>query len=163
MKVKMSTLITVAALLMILIVAMIIVVARADAGNTTSAWVICKPGGLVHVRSKPGGSVQGSVLPGREVHTDGKTRNGYLHILDMTEDGEGWVHLGYVVDEPPIIEKCNGTIAATGRVMSWRRIDSGKNGWLNICDQVRIYARTEEWAVTSRGYIKADWLEVSIE
>ena len=64
------------------------------------------------------------------------------------------------VDDKPLIEKCNGTIAANGRVMSWRRINNGKNCWLNICDQVKIYARSEEWAVTNKGYVRMKYLEV---
>lgn len=127
-------------------------------------YILCNPriDNHVSIRRSPkkGAEETGRLDCGDEVITDGKIRNGFLHILGYTEDGEGWVHLGYVVDDKPIIERCNGTVAANGRVMSWRRINSGKNGWLEICDQVKIYARTDEWAVTSKGYIRTKYLEV---
>lgn len=127
-------------------------------------YILCnpKPTNHVSIRRSPkkGAEETGRLDCGDDIITDGKTRNGYLHILGYTEDGEGWVHLGYVVDDKPIIEKCNGTIAANGRVMSWRRVGSGKNEWLDVCDQVKIYARSEEWAVTSKGYIRTKYLEV---
>lgn len=165
MKVKMSTLITVAALLMILIVAMIIVVARADAGNTTSAWVICKPGGLVHVRSKPGGSVQGSVMPCREVHTDGKTRNGWVHVVDLgAEDPEGWIHVGYIVtDEPEELMGAPATVTGEGRVACRESAGGsrikGNAGWIQPGETVQVFYWSDEWAVTNRGFVMTKYLE----
>jgi hypothetical protein len=127
-------------------------------------YILCNPRTDNHVairnRPKKNAEETGRLDCGDDFVTDGKIRNGYLHVIGMTEDGEGWVHLGYVVDDKPLIEKCNGTITANGRVMSWRRINSGKNGWLEICDQVKIYARTDEWAVTNKGYVRTKYLEV---
>ena len=165
MKVKMSTLITVAALLMILIVALIIVAARADAGNTTSAWVICKPGKLVHVRSKPGGSVQGSVMPGREIHTDGKVRNGWVHVVDLgAEDPEGWIHVGYIVtDEPEELMGAPATVTGEGRVACRESAGGsrikGKAGWIQPGETVQVFYWSEEWAVTNRGFVMTKYLE----
>ena len=165
MKVKMSTLITVAALLMILIVAMIIVMARAEAGYTSSAWVICKPGGLVHVRSKPGGSVQGSVMPGREILTDGKVRNGWVHVVDLgAEDPEGWIHVGYIVtDEPEELMGAPATVTGEGRVACRESAGGsrikGKAGWIQPGETVQVFYLSEEWAVTNRGFVMTKYLE----
>ena len=130
-------------------------------------YILCNPriDNHVAIRSRPKKNAEetGRLDCGDDLVTDGKIRNGYLHVIGMTEDGEGWVHLGYVVDDKPLIEKCNGTIAANGRVMSWRRINSGRSCWLNICDQVKIYARSDEWAVTNKGYIRMKYLEIWYE
>ena len=94
------------------------------------------------------------------IRTDGKTRNGFLHIYGVTEYGEGWVHTGYVVDDAPIIETCYATVAATGRVKARRYIGGKRSSWVSVCTDVRVFARSEEWAVTSKGYIPMRYLEV---
>lgn len=127
-------------------------------------FILCnpKPENHVAIRRSPrkGSEETGRLDCGDPILTDGKTRNGYLHILGMTEDGEGWVHTGYVVDDKPLIERCNATIAASGRVMSYRRISGKRNGWLNVCMDVKVYARSDEWAVTSKGFVRTKYLEV---
>lgn len=130
-------------------------------------FVLCdpKPTNHVAIRRKPkkGAEETGRLECGDRVLTDGRMKNGYIHILGMTEDGEGWVHKGYLVDDRPIIEKCNATIAASGRVMSYNRVSGKKLGWIEVCTDVRVYARSEEWAVTSRGYIRTKHLEIWID
>ena len=64
------------------------------------------------------------------------------------------------MDDPPVIEKCGATVAASGRVMSYSRIGGRKNGWVNVCTDVKVYARSDEWAVTSKGFIRMKYLEV---
>jgi len=149
-----------AILLLLAIIFLAIGIAKAD----ETRYILCdpKPTNHVAVRRSPkkGAEETGRLFCGDDILTDGKTKNGYLHILGMTEYGEGWVHLGYVVDDQPVIEKCNGTITATGRVMSWRRISGGKSGWLDVCTEVKVFARSDEWAVTSKGYIRMKYLEV---
>lgn len=149
--------------LIVLILLLLMLCYLAGAEDSTK-YILCNPKVTNHVaiRRSPrkGAEETGRLDCGDSILTDGKTRNGYLHILGMTEYGEGWVHQGYVVDDKPIIEKCNATIAATGRVRSWKRIGTGKNGWLDIGTDVKVFARSEEWACTSRGYIRTKFLEV---
>ena len=148
------------AVIFLLLVCMVYI---AGAEESTK-FILCNPkvDNHVSIRRSPrkGSEETGQLYCGDSFITDGKIKNGYLHILGMTEYGEGWVHLGYVVEDKPVIEKCKASIAASGRVMSWRMINGKKNRWLNVGDEVKVFARSEEWAVTSRGYIRTKYLEV---
>ena len=85
-------------------------------------------------------------------------------MIGIGETGEGWICSGYVVeDEPQKTERTRAVVAATGRVMSYRRIGGARNGWLNIGDELTVYALSEEWAVTNKGYIRTKYLEVWYE
>ena len=152
------------AIMIIFLLILFMIMCWMAGAEESEKYILCnpKPTNHVAIRRSPrkGAEETGRLDCGDSFWTDGKTKNGYLHILGYTEDGEGWVHLGYVVDDPPIIEKCNATVAATGRVMSWRRVNSGKNGWLKVCDQLKVYARSEDWAVTNKGYVRMKYLEV---
>lgn len=127
-------------------------------------YILCDPKTENHVaiRRSPRKTAEetGRLECGDYVITDGKTKNGYLHVLGVTEYGEGWVFKGYVVDDPPVIERCNASITASGRVMARRYIGGKRAGWLKVCDEVKVYAMSEEWSVTSRGYIRTKYLEV---
>lgn len=130
----------------------------------TTKYILCNPKQDNHVaiRRSPrkGAEETGRLQCGDYILTDGMKKNGYVHIIGMTEYGEGWVHKGYVVNDKPVIEQCNASIAATGRVMSFRRIGKEKNGYLDVGTDVKVYARSEEWAVTNKGYIRTKYLEV---
>ena len=145
----------------LLLVLAICYMAGAEEGTK---YILCnpRPDNHVAIRRSPrkGAEEIGRLDCGDDFITDGKMRNGYIHLLGMTEYGEGWVHLGYVVDDKPVIERCNGSIAATGRVKSRRYINGKRNCWLEIGDDVKIYARSDEWAVTNKGYIRTKYLEV---
>lgn len=152
--------------LIILIVILMSVCYIAGAEEETK-YILCSPRTDNHVaiRRSPrkGAEETGRLDCGDQIVTDGKTRNGYVHILGMTEYGEGWVHKGYVVDDKPIIERCMATIAAKGRVKARRFIGGKKNCWLEVGDDVRVFARSEEWAVTNKGYVMTKYLEVWYE
>ena len=152
--------------LVILILLLLAVCWMAGAEERTQ-YILCNPKPTNHVairRSpKKGAEEIGRLDCGDQIITDGKEKNGYVRILGMTEWSEGWVHKGYIVDDKPVIERCNANVAATGRVMSWRYVGKGRNGWLDIGTSVAVYARTDEWAVTSRGYVRMKYLEVWYE
>lgn len=130
-------------------------------------YVLCnpKPENRVCVRRFPkkGAEETGYLTCGDKVITDGKKRNGFVHIIGVTEDGEGWVHKGYLVEDRPVIEECWASIAASGRVKARRCVGGQKASWLDVLTEVKVYAHSEEWAVTSRGYIKKEFLEIWYE
>jgi len=47
--------------------------------------------------------------------------------------------------------------------MARRNIRGKRTAWLAVCSEVRVYARSEEWAVTSRGFVRMEYLEVWYE
>ena len=152
--------------LIVLIVLLMSICYIAGAEETTK-YILCSPRTDNHVaiRRSPRKCAEetGRLDCGDQIITDGKIRNGYVHIIGMTEYGEGWVHKGYVVDDKPVIERCMATIAAKGRVKARRFIGGKKNCWLDVGDDVRVFARSEEWAVTNKGYVMTKYLEVWYE
>lgn len=129
-------------------------------------FVLCNPKTPVNVRISPkkGTQVVGWLDFGDSVWTDGKKRNGFLHVYGVGEAGEGWLFAGYTVkDEPEKLEKAWANVAASGRVMSYRWIGGKMKKWLKVSQQVRVYAISEEWAYTSKGYVRSKYLEVWYE
>lgn len=128
-------------------------------------FIICNPNSYVCVRGSPdkGAERTGLLDCGDSVITDGEKKNGFLHILWITEADEGWVFLGYVVEDKPIIETVHANVAATGRVAARRYIGGKRRCWVNVCSEVKVYARTDEWAVTNKGFIQSQYLEIWYE
>jgi hypothetical protein len=129
-------------------------------------FILCNPKTAVIVRERPkkGANETGRLDFGDEVWTDGKKKNGYLHVIGITEAGEGWVFAGNTItDQPEKLTGARANVAATGRVMSYRWVKGKKNDWVEIGTQVTVYAISEEWAVTNKGYIRTKYLEVYYE
>ena len=132
-----------------------------------SRWVLCKS--YVNVRIGPGktSEVVGRLDAGDEFETDGTRRNGFLRVLGIGENGNGWVYAGYTSTEKPEQVNERYVCVARKRVACRRwtkgpRI-SGKTGWLYNGSNVTVYWKTEKWCVTNRGYIAAAWLEADPE
>ena len=137
--------------------------AIADEGRV---FILCNPKTPVNVRrnAKKGAEITGRLDFGDWIDTDGKTKNGYLHVLNITEYGEGWIFAGYIVEDEPIkMTNARATVAATGRVMTYRWVNGMKNGYIDIGTDVIVLALSDEWAVTDHGYIKTEYLEVWYE
>lgn len=141
------------------------VVCMAEAQDLT-CWILCKPKSIVHVRRDPMKASEevGRLECGDEIRTDGKTRNGWVHVNGIGEYGSGWVYCGFVSLEQP--EKVDEQYVCVARkqVACRRWMDGpqigGRLGWLHNGSTVTVYYRTDEWSVTSRGYIRSEWLEV---
>lgn len=151
----------------VIIILLIVSACYLAGAEEKTMFVLCdpKPENRLCVRRFPkkGAEETGYLTCGDKILTDGKTRNGFVHILGVTEDGEGWVHKGYLVEDKPVIEECRASIAANGRVKARRYIGGSKASWLDVLTEVTVYALSEEWAVTSRGYIRTEFLEVWYE
>ena len=134
--------------------------------DNTKVFILCNPKTPVIVRKLPkkGSEETGRLDFGDWVITDGKKKNGFLHVIGITEAGEGWIFAGHTISDQPVkMEKARATIAATGRVMSYRWVNGRKNGFLDIGEDVKLLAWSEDWAVTDHGYIKTQYLEVWYE
>lgn len=130
-----------------------------------TVWVMCKPGDYINVRRTPSKNAMevGRLDPCDSFLTDGTSSNGFIRAYGIGEYGEGWVYCGYVsIYEPkPVFETY--ACVAPNRVACRRWMDGPKtqNPWLKNGSTVQVFYLTEEWAVTSRGYIRSEWLEVS--
>ena len=130
-----------------------------------TCWIMCKPGSTVTIREKPDkeSAVHGRLDCGDSFQTDGEMKDGWISCCA----GEGgWVYLGYVVTEKPqkIGERyvCVAIKqAACRRWMAGPQIE--KRPWIRNGEFCEVFCMADGWAVTSRGYIRSEWLEVSPE
>jgi hypothetical protein len=137
--------------------------------QTVMCWVMCKPGNFVNVRKNPNknSEIVGYLDCGDDFKTDAEIRNGFIHVYGIGEYGEGWVYCGYVATEKPEAVFQNYVCVAKNRVacrrwMNGPRIE-GRSGWLYNLDTVSVFYIADGWAMTSRGYIQSEWLEVDPE
>ena len=152
------------AILFFLIVCWIVLMVISPAKAETR-WVMCKS--YVNVRETPGSKTGGRLDAGDDFETEGKARDGYIKALGIGEAGTGWVFKGYTVTEKPVQVNERFVCVARSRVACRRWVDGprikGKTGWLYNGTNVKVYWRTSEWSLTSRGYIRSEWLEADPE
>ena len=106
--------------IIIILVAAIIILSL---GQAEDYYILCRPGGNVNVRVRPDKTspVVGWVEFGRCVHTDGKERNGFMHVTDLAaETTEGWVYAGYLVYDLPRDEEYRARVWG-GRVYDTKK------------------------------------------
>ena len=148
-----------AAILMLSVAILMLSVAMAEEYDM---FVICAPGSYVNIRSSPskGGDEAGRLDCGDSVTTDGKERNGYIHVLGMTDYGDGCVYKGYLVPDRPRIGTCKASIAASGRVACYQYANGKRTGWIKNGADLKVYVISDEWAVTNKGFVRCRHLEV---
>lgn len=124
-------------------------------------FILCDPRTPVNVRASPkkGTDIVGRLDFGDWIETDGEERNGFLHVYGIGEAGEGWLYSGYVVEDQPHKVERWAYVDATGRVKSYRWIGGKRLKWLTVGSRVKVYGRSEEWAVTNKGYVRTAYLE----
>ena len=146
--------------------------AVADADNDTlTCWVLCKPGDYIHIREWPGRNavVLGRLECGDSFETTGRTKNGWVEVACSLEDTRGWIYSGYLVFEEPVQLGEYGktcTISANGRVACRRWMGGPKvanRPWIANGSTVTVFCIADGWACTSRGYVKAEYLEADPE
>ena len=129
-------------------------------------YVICMPNDRVNIRlgaSRTSSSV-GWCEAGDLVYYDGITKNGYRHCVGLgVEAGEGWIHKGYLVDEPVEYINKDATVVSKSRLAARKNINGKRTRWLKPGGVVRIYYWTNEWALTNCGYVQSAYLELNGE
>ena len=134
--------------------------------NADRMYVLCRPDDYVHVRNLPStkGELVGILDCGDWVETDMETKKdnkGRLWIHVYGFEGDAWVCAMYLQNTPIEIGKCYGCISALGKT-ALRRSPNGKCiKWLKNGTEVTILAMSDEWVLTTRGYIKRECLDVS--
>ena len=133
-------------------------VGRADV-ITEEVWVLCEPDGLVNIRSRAGGRVVADARCGDVMWTDNKSRNGFLHVTELNaEVDEGWISGRYIVYDQPHEVNEQRTVTGDGRVACRKWIGGKIIRWAMPGDTVTVYWASQEWAVTSSGYIRTAFL-----
>ena len=129
-----------------------------------TCWVMCKPGSRVSVRWSPSKSApeSGYAECGDSFLTNGESVDGWIRCYDIGEGG--WIYCGYVTTQKPEIvgERyvcCAVKQVACRKWMYGPQID--EKPWMKNGQFCHVYVTDGEWAVTNRGYIKLEYLEVS--
>lgn len=128
--------------------------------ETTEAYVLCDS--YVNIRKSPSrqSDVIGRFECGEQLTLDGKSKNGFLHCVDLgLEEDEGWIHSGYVVYDKPIVTNESATIVSKGRLAARNRVNGDRLRWLKPLASVRVYYWSDEWCVTNCGYVQSKYLE----
>ena len=102
----------------------------------------------------------GQLDPGDEVEIDGRTKDGFAHIVSPID---GWVWAGNIVFSKPEKVERSAFVTANKRLAARRWGDGpqvDEKPWLICGSEVTVYWMSDEWAVTSRGYLKSEFLEV---
>jgi len=146
-------------LVAVIIAAGAILTARSE-DVTTPAWVICKDYVVVRMWASRRATEVGQLDPCDPIEIDGKTKDGFAHIVAPMD---GWIHAGYITfSEPQKIDE-TGVVVAKKRVAARRWCDGPQvdsRPWLICGSEVKVYYMSDDWACTSRGYVKSEWLEV---
>ena len=141
----------------------------AEDEETATVYTMCdpRPGNWVSVRMKPTTSSQeiGRLECGDKFETDGDSRDGWIRCYGIGETS-GWVYSAFVaVEKPEIVMEQYCCVAK--KQVAIRRWPGGplveirgKKQYLRNCEDVTVFCIGDGWAYTSRGYIKAEWLEV---
>lgn len=124
-------------------------------------WVLCQPEDYINIRSGPGkrNEVTGYAESGMQFTTDLEERNGYIHLVGVTEYGDGWICSGYVVYSQPENVDREMTVRSNGRVACRKQIDGKRRCWVNAGETVIVYKMTRLMAVTNKGFIERKYLE----
>ena len=152
-------------LILVVLAATVALAIAGKAEETVTRWALCKPGDRVNLRLEPSKSSKsvGWLECGDSFQTDGKKKKGWLRVLDAGEC-ECWIYSGYVAEEEPVAVFENYVCVAKKWVACRRWVNgpqiNGKLRWLHNGSSVSVFYIAGKWAVTSRGYIRAEWLEV---
>lgn len=140
---------------LVVLVCLLLVVGSALAD---SVYILCQPDSFVYVRQFPkrGAETSGFAELGDELETDGVKRNGFLHVIGFENDG--WIYSGFVTDCPVTVGTLNGRIESKGRVACRRYINGTRRQWLQDGAEVVIYALSDEWSITNKGFIQTAYL-----
>ena len=154
-----------AVILALAVTAGVIIGSCCQGETLATVYAMCKPGSRVTIRRTPDGMETGYLDCGDSFQTDGESSDGWIRCYGAGENG--WVYSGYVSTEP--VQKVGQRYVcvakkqvACRRWMAGPQID-GKAGWLKNGQNVDVFVMGDGWAVTSRGYIKSEWLEVDPE
>lgn len=132
---------------------------RAEA--PAEAWVMCNPESEVNVRNRPNkhATVEAHVYAGQKLELSGKKRGRWYHCYVPCEAGEGWIREDYLsFTEPEVYEDGRTFETTCGNLFARYSIKGNRCAKLKKGVRVTVYLAADEWSVTSRGFIKTEFL-----
>ena len=131
------------------------------------AYVICQPGDWVNARTGPSrkNPSLGELRTGDVIYVTGEKKNKYYKCdNEQFEQGECWVHSGYIVyDEPEWIGGRSGTVISNQVLMARKNINGEVRLQLKPGTEIQVFWKTDDWCVTSVGFVMTDYLEIDGE
>ena len=136
-------------------------------GETGNVWVLCDPDSFVCIREEPRKSsfAVGGATCGTRLETDGKTKGNYIHVVNVPAEADrGWVSTQFVVYDEPYPMDRTATVVSNGKLAVRKGIGGKIKKWLQpIEDSVRIRWWSNEWCLTTIGYVQTEFLELDGE
>ena len=148
---------------LVLLVTTLLLVLPSYAEEEIDCWILCQPDSWVNARRSPNKRSEeiGRLECGDHIYTDGKTKNGFLHVFVSFEYGEGWIHKGYVVYDEPYLPLFQDTqIISNGRVKARKTIKGQRRCWLKDGQKIKVYMVSEEWSVTNKGFVQTKFIDL---
>ena len=153
-------------ILILIIAAFLILFSLINRASADQKYILCRPKTEINVRFSPkfGGEIIGHLYFGDSVETDGTVRNGFAHVIGLAfEAVDGWVYKGLLVDTPPIAVNGKDQIISSGKVAARQYINGKRNSWLRSGKEVLVYAISQDWSITDKGYIQTKYLSVNYQ
>lgn len=151
--------------LITLSIVLIFVITTIAIGETyEEGWIMCQLDSYVNIRAFPKTNSEqtGYLLAGDRIFLDGQVKNGFAHCVGLsTEAGEGWVYKGFISPSKPVEDGREYHVKANGRVAARRSISGDRRCWLHDNDILTVYLKSEDWCLTSQGFIKAEFINFS--
>lgn len=148
------------------IVAASILFAEAANAETTECWVLCSPESYVCIHGKPSRNDDafGGASCGTRLETDGKQRNGFLHVVNVpAEETTGWISAGYIVYSEPKAVNRTATVISDGRLAARKCVGGKIVKWLKPGQEITVIFRSDDWCYTSAGYVRTEFLRLEGE
>ena len=154
--------------LAILLAVLIVLMSFATAENL---YVLCNPKDYVNVRMTPStnGIVVGRFDCGDEFETDGEVKRDkkgrlWVHVVNAhLESTDAWLMKFYAQETPITIETATATIVSNARTAVRVNPNGRRRKWAKNGDDFKVLAYSEEWVLTTAGYIAYDCVEVWYE
>lgn len=154
------------AFVLLVVVAVLIGMVIGSCGKSeetlAECWAMCKPGSRVTVRREPSkkAAEAGYLECGDSFRTDGVSVDGWIRCYGVGENG--WVYCGYVCTEKPRKVGMRYVCSANSQVacrkwMAGPQIED--RPWIRNGETCEVFVTDGEWAVTSRGYIRIQYLD----
>lgn len=152
-------LVLMALLMTLLMIVAYMLMTRAYAEEEDTVWVVCNPESYVNIREQPRKTAHkaGFAYCGDDFRTDGKTKNGFIHVFAGTEMGDGWISKDFIVYcEPEKVDEV-WQVESNGRVAVRSTVGGKRTMWVKPGDHIRVYYLADV-AVTNLGFVSAEYL-----
>ena len=146
--------------MMVFIAVLIVIWMAVESVLADTGYIICQPNDYINVRIKPTrkSDAIGHLDCGDSVELYDVEKNGFIKCSGFEDDG--WVSKRYIVYEKPQVVNSMAYVVCKGRLAARKWIKGKLRKWLYNGDKIKVYCMTDEWAVTDKGFVQSQYLEL---